>query len=199
MDASQRDTQRYQRATDTSTNLDRAIAISEISWVRNFTVRHASRSVEIVFPACRPPSPSRPVEPASSASQSDFKCLVCFIKQEIYILISLYYIRIGCPGDIVYVSPDPRTFGPVMAFVTGLRAARAKGRAQTFQFIFFRTPLVIPPSLFWLRVFLSCLRTKRGERTGARRMSAPSDSFNMRRILMRPHGCVTGERRWCPD
>jgi hypothetical protein len=50
--------------------LDRAIAISEISWGCNFTVRHTSRFVEIVFPACRQKSPSRPVEPASSAGQS---------------------------------------------------------------------------------------------------------------------------------
>jgi hypothetical protein len=50
--------------------VDMPIAISEISWGCNFTARHARRFVEIVFPACRQKSTSRPVEPASSASES---------------------------------------------------------------------------------------------------------------------------------
>jgi hypothetical protein len=57
------------------------------------------------------------------------------IKQEIYIFIILSYIRIGCPGDIVYVSPDPRTFGPVMAFVTGLRALVREGRLKPSDYL----------------------------------------------------------------
>jgi hypothetical protein len=64
----QRDTQWYQRATDTSPNLARAITIGNLLGVR-ITVRHASRSDEIVFRTCCQKSPWRSVQAITTSNQ----------------------------------------------------------------------------------------------------------------------------------
>ena len=98
------------------------------------------------------------------------------IKQEIYILIIISYIRIGCPGDIVYVSPDPRTFGPVMAFVNRAAKASCEKAGSNLRIIFFHTPLVDPSELFWLRVFLRVVCGRR-ERVRTRAPNVCSVGF----------------------
>ena len=54
------------------------------------------------------------------------------IKQEIYILIILSYIRIGCPGDIVLRLTRPKNFRTSHGLCNRAASARARRPAQTF-------------------------------------------------------------------